>query len=163
MLPERPKGLNEVVHVFGDPRPLVNSKSEWERESLTTVLLKHPLVYAYDTNQRIQRVRAHTLLAQHLADTLDKCIEAGVSADRLKYGGCYAWRAKRTSAQLSLHTWGIAVDLEPGENPLGEVWKDDGKRLLPQIIATFKAEGWFWGGDFQGTKDPQHFQWATGI
>lgn len=163
MPPQRPNGLNEVIGVFGDPRPFVNSEDQWEQQALIVVPLNRPLIYAYDTNQQVRRVRAHKLLAQYLADTLDACLTAGVPFDRLKYGGCYMWRAKRTSAQLSLHTWGIAVDIEPGENPLGEPWVDDGKRLHPAIIATFKAQGWFWGGDFHGTKDPQHFQWAAGV
>jgi len=67
------------------------------------------------------------------------------------------------AAQLSLHTWGIAVDLEPAENPLGEPWADDGRRLHPAIIDTFKKRGWFWGGEFEKTLDPQHFQWAAGV
>lgn len=163
MPPTRPNGLNAVIATFGDPRPFVDSKGKWEEQSLMVTLLKNALIYAYDTSLKVARVRAHRHLAQHLADTLEACLAAGVPPSRLKYGGCYVWRPKRTAAQLSLHTWGIAVDLEPAENPLGQPWSDDGKRLHPQIIATFKAQGWFWGGDFHGTKDPQHFQWAEGV
>jgi hypothetical protein len=162
-LPGRPNGVTGVVATFGDPRPFVNSKEAWEQNALATVPLPLPLIYAYDTSQPVRRVRAHRLLAAHLADTLIECLSAGVPVARIKYGGCYMWRAKRTSNDLSLHAWGIAVDLEPAENPLGEPWADDGKKLHSVIIETFKAHGWFWGGEFQGTKDAQHFQWATGV
>jgi len=53
--------------------------------------------------------------------------------------------------------------LEPAENPLGEPWADDGRCLHPAIIDTFKKRGWFWGGEFEKTLDPQHLQWATGV
>jgi len=98
-----------------------------------------------------------------LVATFQACLVAGVPLQRMKYGGCYQWRPKWMAAQLSLHTWGIAVDLEPAENPLGEPWADDGRRLHPAIIDTFKKRGWFWGGEFEKTLDPQHFQWAAGV
>lgn len=164
MPPTRPNGSQELRTVFGDPMPFVNDKPTWESQALTTQQLTTPLIYAYAQDQSITRVRAHRLLADHLAATLQACVSKGVPRERMKYGGCYVWRAKRTATgQLSLHTWGVAVDLEPAENPLGEPWVDDGKRLDARIIATFKDMGWFWGGEFQGTKDPQHFQWATGV
>jgi hypothetical protein len=158
-----PNGLSEVVNQFGDPRPLVNEKEKWETQALAVVPLTKPLIYAGDPSQPITRVRAHKLLVQHLAETLMACLDAGVPRERLKYGGCYSWRTKRGSSAPSLHTWGIAVDLETAENPLGERWVDDGRRLDPRIIKTFKANSWFWGGDFHGRPDPQHFQWATGV
>ena len=162
-LPPRPEGLQEVISVFGDPRPFVNTKAVWEESALAMMPLAVPLIYAYDASQSVRRVRAHRLMVEHLVATLQACLAAGVPLQRMKYGGCYQWRPKRTAAQLSLHTWGIAVDLEPAENPLGEPWADDGRRLHPAIIDTFKKHGWFWGGEFEKTLDPQHFQWATGV
>jgi hypothetical protein len=161
--PLRPDGLAAVIATFGDPRPFVNEKEIWEANALVTVPLPIRLIYAYDVTKSVGRVRAHRSLAEHLAETLVACLRAGVPLHRLKYGGCYQWRSKRTSSELSLHTWGIAVDIEPAENPLGDEWKDDGTRLDLRVIATFKSFGWFWGGDFSRTKDPQHFQWATGV
>jgi hypothetical protein len=164
MPPVRPNGSQQVITTFGDPRSYVNDKTQWEQQALLTRPLPRSLIYAYDTTQKITRVRAHRLLADHLVATLEECLNRGVPLQRLKYGGCYQWREKRTVAgELSLHTWGIAVDLDPAENPLGQPWANDGRRLDPKVIQAFKDLGWFWGGDFQHTKDPQHFQWATGI
>jgi hypothetical protein len=161
--PPRPHGLEQVKNTFGDPRPFVNQKEVWESMVLDTRELPIELVYAFDTSQKVRRVRAHDRIVDLLVVTLMECFSRGVKPTRLKYGGCYSWRAKRTSTSLSLHTWGIAVDLEPAENPLGQPWVDDGKRLDPRIIEVFKGRGWFWGGEFGGTPDPQHFQWASGV
>lgn len=163
-LPERPHGASQVRELFGDPLPFVERKDQWEQQILVMRALPRSLIYAYGTSQRITRVRAHRSIVDHLAETLDTCLSRGVPVHRMKYGGCYVWRGKRTaSGELSLHTWGIAVDLEPAENPLDEAWVDDGIRLDPRIVEVFKERGWFWGNDFNGTKDPQHFQWATGV
>lgn len=161
-LPPKPNGLAEVINTFGDPRMFVNNKNTWESMSLVTRELPQPLVYAYDTNQMIRRVRAHKRIADHLVTTLMECLARGVPKDRLKYGGCYQWRSKRAGASLSTHTWGIAIDLEPSENPMGKRWADDGQHLDPRIVEIFENQGWFWGERFAGSADPMHFQWATG-
>jgi hypothetical protein len=162
VVPNRPTSMDGVIATFGDPGPYVNDKAAWEARVLDQAALPQPLVYAYDQHQPIRRVRAHRFLVTHLADTLMACLQAGVPPQRLKYGGSYSWRVVRGGSRLSLHTWGIAVDVEPAENPLGEEWVNDGRRLDPRVIDVFKARGWFWGGDFQRRADPQHFQWASG-
>jgi hypothetical protein len=160
--PKRPHGLAEVVATFGDPLEHLNDKAAWEREALVSLHLPRPLVYAYDESRFVTRVRAHRLIAQHLVDTLMACFDAGVPSDRLRYGGCYVWRAMRGASRLSLHTWGIAVDLEPAENPLGKPWRDDGKMLHPLIVEVFENHGWYWGNHFRSRADAQHWQWCTG-
>lgn len=162
-LPRKPNGLNEIINTFGDPRMFVNQKDVWEAMSLQIRDLPQSLIYAFDTNQIIHRVRAHKRVVDHLAMTLMECLARGVPKERLKYGGSYQWRSKRVSASLSTHTWGIAVDIEPTENPMGTRWVDDGKHLDPRIIEIFEAQGWFWGERFASGPDPMHFQWATGF
>jgi D-alanyl-D-alanine carboxypeptidase len=161
-LPPVPVGRQAVIDTFGNPTEFVNHKDIWEGHVLANASLAIPLIYAYDVSKTVSRVRAHRLVVAHLADTLNECLRAGVARNRLKYGGCYQWRAIRGSSALSLHTWGIAIDIEPEENPLGQRWSDDGRRLDARVIQVFKSRGWFWGGDFQNRADPQHFQWARG-
>jgi hypothetical protein len=158
----RPEGLAEVIEVFGDPHRYVSAPEVWEAETLRIVQLSQPLIYAIDTGLSISRVRAHRYLVEHLAETLMTCLDAGVPPGRMKYGGCYCWRTKRSGHHLSLHAWGIAVDLEPTENPYGEPWRDDGIGLDPRVIDTFRHSHWKWGGEFT-PPDPMHFQWATEV
>ncbi len=156
-----PHGLQAIRDVFGDPRPFLNDKAAWERSVLATRPLRTALPYAYDEDGVVTRVRAHRLIVDELVDALTECRDAGVPAARLVYGGCYVWRAQRGGTRLSTHTWGIAVDLDPGRNPQGTRWRDDGVMLDRRIIATFVRRGWKHGDEFS-TPDPQHFQWATG-
>ncbi|MFL6693147.1 MAG: M15 family metallopeptidase, partial [Ramlibacter sp.] len=55
---------------------------------------------------------------------------------------------------LSLHTWGIAIDLNVPENQRGTVG-----RMNRQVVQIFKRWGFAWGGDWHYT-DPMHFELA---
>ena len=157
---DKPHGLAALTTTFGDPLAYVNNKGEWERRVLATRNLVKPLRYAYGA-VAVDRVRAHLWVVGHLADTLMLCLIDGVPVERLHYGGCYSWRPKRTNSELSTHTWGIAVDLEPAANPMGKPWVDDGAMLHPTIVKVFLDMGWTWGNDFP-THDVMHWQWVSG-
>jgi poly-gamma-glutamate synthesis protein (capsule biosynthesis protein) len=75
--------------------------------------------------------------------------------------------------QLSHHALGLAIDLNPVQNP----WLRDeridpaeGRRYLDRddvrpgmivrpgpVVEAFARHGWFWGGDFEGMRDYHHF------
>jgi D-alanyl-D-alanine carboxypeptidase len=75
----------------------------------------------------------------------------------------------------SMHAYGLAVDLNPRENPYvgcGVSYHADAKRYIdrtplrkgmvtPGVVSAFKAIGWGWGGDWSGVKDWMHFS-STG-
>lgn len=64
-------------------------------------------------------------------------------------------RWKRGGRGRSLHSWGIAIDINPGTNPQG------GDSDIPkEVIDIFRKHGFFWGGDWPGRdRDPMHFEW----
>jgi hypothetical protein len=78
------------------------------------------------------------------------------------------------SGRWSNHAYGLAVDLNPAENPyVGCGRTRDPTRLryldrsrlragmvTPAVVRAFRAIGWGWGGDWSGaTKDYMHFSW----
>lgn len=69
----------------------------------------------------------------------------------------YACRKIRGSSNWSNHAWGLAVDLNAPENPMGP---RNGKiRRHPKVIAVWKRYGFFWGGDYSGRADDMHFEY----
>lgn len=60
------------------------------------------------------------------------------------------------TAKLSTHAWGIGLDINVHENPLGKAPKMDAR-----IVAIFRDHGFKWGGDWT-RPDGMHFQYATG-
>ncbi len=71
-----------------------------------------------------------------------------------EYGGCYVPRfiANDPSKGLSLHSWGMAVDLNVPGNLRGTAGEMDRR-----VVAIFKRWGFAWGGDWNYT-DPMHFE-----
>jgi hypothetical protein len=74
------------------------------------------------------------------------------------FGGCFAFRPKRTGVKLSAHSWGIAIDLNIVNNAQGSPGDTD-----TGLIDIFRENGFEWGGDWSGkTHDPMHFQFCSG-
>ncbi len=71
-----------------------------------------------------------------------------------EYGGCYVPRfiGHDPAQGLSLHTWGIAIDLNVPGNQRGTKGQMD-----PQVVEVFNRWGFNWGGTW-GYTDPMHFE-----
>lgn len=158
--PLAPNGLAEIYATYGDPkyRPPGTVDAAWESANMVTVR-DLPLVS--------HKLYVHSLIATPLRRALARC--AVIGGYQLTTIGCFAPRAQRGSNGflLSLHTWGVAVDLNPETNKLvTPCYEDDPRRAefdLPMAwVNAFKAEGWTWGGDFKHRFDPMHMQMASG-
>ena len=68
------------------------------------------------------------------------------------WDGCFNIRQKRGIASMSLHSWGIAVDINAFENGLNQTPK-----LTPGFVKCFTDAGFDWGGAWT-RKDGMHFQ-----
>ena len=62
------------------------------------------------------------------------------------------------SHQLSRHGLGLAIDINPAQNP----HRSD-NRLITNMptwfVDAWRSAGFCWGGDWQSIKDPMHFSW----
>jgi hypothetical protein len=65
----------------------------------------------------------------------------------------YANRPIRGRNTPSNHSWGLAVDINAQDFPLGST-----KRLPQWIVDLWKAHGFDYGGDWSSRKDPMHFE-----
>lgn len=74
------------------------------------------------------------------------------------------------TTKLSLHSLGIAIDINPKQNPMvigadvfpaGATYDKAGHTpgtVTPDIVALFARHGFSWGGQWESLKDYQHFQ-----
>lgn len=145
--------MSSKVAFFGDPR-----KAGFQDKYMVSII---PPFQMYYEKHPLKSISVNRKVASSLLrvfnEILDKCghdqkkIDAlGVSA----YGGCYNYRPIRGSNNLSNHAFAAAIDLDPENNPLGA---KIGK-MSPLVVTAFKNEGWLWGGDYKGRKDPMHFE-----
>lgn len=104
-------------------------------------------------------VTCHRVMLPQLRAALSEVVRRGLTAaiDQSDYGGCYVPRfiGHDPSRGLSLHTWGIAVDLNVAGNQRGTEGEID-----RDVVAIFKKWGFAWGGDWDWT-DPMHFELAA--
>ena len=149
MLKRIPDGYAEILDTFGNPL-----LAGWG-VNLVTFSLPFSLRYM---EHIIRRATCHVKAQEHFLQAFENIKCEGLEEHVREYGGIYSARTKRGSnGQLSTHAFGIAIDLCPSQYPLGS-----DKRLPAEVISCFTKVGFFYGGDFNGRKDPMHFQLCTG-
>jgi hypothetical protein len=149
--------LAELIRVAGDPMyaPKTQSVSPaWERVHLITAML--PCLP--------RRLYVHRVMLAPLMAALERCARIGGYV--VRSAGCFSPRSKRGSNRLSVHTWAMAIDIDPDVNPyVPHCPVGDARRVhaIPDSwIDAFEAEGFEWGGRWQDDYDAMHFQWVTG-
>jgi hypothetical protein len=104
-------------------------------------------------------VRCHRLMLPQLARALREIERARLASliDTSQYGGCYVARTILwdPANPLSMHAWGLAIDLNVSTNGYGARPKMD-----PRIVAIFEKWGFRWGGRWR-IPDGMHFELAA--
>ena len=131
----------------------------WLAENIKTIFIPQlkgiPTWGGFSSGNVLFHVQAHKQLRAAFA----AIEEAGLVTEIIFWGGSYTPRLIRGSAfRVSRHSWGIAFDLNPAQNPLGVdpaplLTKGSVLRLVP-IMA---EHGFAWGGHFT-RKDGMHFE-----
>jgi len=69
-------------------------------------------------------------------------------------GGGYNCRLTVEKTGISVHAYGLSIDINPTQNPFGKTKVTD---MPAKFIGFFTAEGWGWGGNWKRVKDAMHF------
>ena len=146
----------------------------------------------FDGRSHVGEMICHRLVADELADIFRELFELGFPIEKIRlideYGSddllsmednntsAFNYRTISGSANLSKHAYGLAVDINPVQNPYTE---DGGEYVSPEaghdyldrgnsrpgmitrgdaVYNAFVSRGWFWGGDWKYQIDYQHFQ-----
>jgi D-alanyl-D-alanine carboxypeptidase-like protein/LysM domain-containing protein len=157
-----PNGLEQIIATFGDIRKFIRPDGtldpRWEHEELGRAHLPFPIPLSWAPNTKATQIICHKKLVDIFVQVFTEIQKQGLADHVMRYGGCYNFRAKRTSSKLSAHCWGIAIDLNPETNAQGT-----NGNMNPGVIKIFQSFGFKWGGEFSGkSKDPMHFQFCTG-
>jgi hypothetical protein len=150
--PKRPQGIKEVSEVFGNIEYVdvdggrIKIVNGWTDESIRSVTL--PV---------IGKEQVHRLLVDVFFEVLIQAQNQGL-AEEIRQFAVWSPRHKMhdSGRPLSLHSWGIACDINWSENPPGHA-----SRIHPGIVSLFETAGFYWGANFSHP-DPMHFQFATG-
>jgi len=99
-----------------------------------------------------KRLYCNRDLVEPLTRALNALIQSGHVHELKTWDGCFNIRKKRGLSSMSLHSWGIAIDVNAFENGLNQTPK-----LSPGFVKCFTDNGFDWGGTWQ-RKDGMHFQ-----
>lgn len=95
---------------------------------LTIIDLPYPMFLNWDTSKYVTRMSCHKLAADKFKAVFKEILEV-YGIDEIKrlqiddFGGCFNYRAMRGGSELSVHSWGLAIDLDPDRNLLKETSK----------------------------------------
>lgn len=84
-------------------------------------------------------------------------IDRGFVSELKTWDGCFNLRNKKGASTMSLHSWGIAVDLNAAWNR----FRDHHPVLSPGFVKCFTDVGFEWGGTWPNNTDGMHFQLAS--
>ena len=98
------------------------------------------------------KVYCNRLLSAPLVAALSNVVNRGLASELKTWNGCYIVRKKRGAFALSLHSWGVAVDLNAGTNVFGK-----SPTLSAGFVKCFTDAGFDWGGEWK-KPDGMHFQ-----
>lgn len=87
-----------------------------------------------------------------LSNAFKSLIATGKVSELKTWDGCFNIRKKRGLSSMSLHSWGIAIDVNAAWNGLGKE-----PALSSEFVKCFTDNGFDWGGTWS-RKDGMHFQ-----
>lgn len=183
-----PHGLSQINAFYGVPyTSSMHENSAWVAENIVSVELPFPLRCAWALHTSVNRIEFHKKAADALVAALSAIYAYARSIIKKHYGydettafydkktlsllqtlgldiwgGSYNFRAKRGLHEVSCHSYGIAIDMDPDHNPLQSSHFKLKTTFPKWYIECFKAQGFTWGGDWHGRRDAMHFQLASG-
>lgn len=87
-----------------------------------------------------------------LTTAFTNIIARGLVVQLKTWDGCFNIRKKRGGATPSLHSWGLAIDINAAWNGFGKV-----PTMSKELVACFTDAGFDWGGTWS-KPDGMHFQ-----
>jgi hypothetical protein len=98
------------------------------------------------------RIYCNKDLVAPLEAALRNVIERGAQNEIKTWDGCFNIRKKITAPSMSLHSWGVAFDINAAWNQFGKP-----PAMSRKLVACFTDAGFDWGGVWS-TPDGMHFQ-----
>jgi len=98
------------------------------------------------------RIYGHELMEAPLRKAFAAVVSRGLAKELKTFDGCVCIRPMTGGGGMSVHSWGMAVDLNAGTNGYGHQ-----PSLSTAFVRCFTEQGLEWGGSWH-TPDGMHFQ-----
>jgi len=102
-----------------------------------------------------KRIYCNKDMIEPLSKAFANLIKTNYVTELLTWDGCFNIRQKRGAVTKSLHSWGVAIDVNAAWNPMGKA-----PTLSAGFVKCFTDAGFTWGGTWS-KPDGMHFQLKT--
>jgi hypothetical protein len=104
-----------------------------------------------------KKIYCNTRMIIPLRDAFTAILQNDLLEELKTWDGCFNIRQKRGATSWSLHSWGLAIDINAAWNRFGEV-----PTMSDDLVHCFTSNGFDWGGEW--TKpDGMHFQLKSSL
>lgn len=110
-----------------------------------------------DTDHPVHAIFCNKDIHAPLLAALTSVHERGMADSLLTFDGCFNIRMVRGSSSFSTHAYGLGLDFNAKTNPMSSVLHTT---MSQKFVKCFTEQGFAWGGNFHGRKDPMHFSYA---
>ena len=147
---------SQVQDIFGEP----DESGPFAQAYLRTLdlteyadALAH--VLDYEGNPWGHKIYCNFAMHGPLKRAFDLIVSRGLAGELRTYDGSFNIRKMKGGSGYSVHSWGLAVDLNAGSNAFG-----DEPSLSPEFVKCFAESGMEWGGLWvpDNVRDGMHFQ-----
>lgn len=145
----------QCLKKFGDPNDVKTQAScmeTWIVPGDIQSSFSHVRFSAVGTIGFPKKIFVNKLLRPKLEQGLRNLMAKGLCDEMITWDGCFIIRQKRGLSSLSMHSWGLAFDVNAFENQLGQTPK-----LSPEFVKCFTDTGLTWGGTWK-RKDGMHME-----
>lgn len=139
---------------------MISSKQAQAKYGDPTPAMEHKWMTLWDVPQSINdalpvipnKIYCNKDIIAPLEQAFNNLIARGCAKELKTWDGCFNIRNKRGLSSMSLHSWGIAVDVNAAWNGLGKE-----PTMSAKFVKCFTDAGFDWGGTWS-RKDGMHFQ-----
>ena len=129
---------------------------KWGDPAIVTNELKYMTVWDVPTHLEIgvipKKLYCNKIMIAPLIQAFTNLIDRGFVKELKTFDGCFNVRKKRGLTSMSLHSWGVAIDVNAAWNGLNKT-----PQLSAGFVKCFTDAGFDWGGTWT-RKDGMHFQ-----
>jgi len=150
-----PMFQSQMIFIFGDPRDPEFALTYLRSLDFPEFAAAFAHVRDYEGNPWGHKIYGNYVLEAPLRRAFGLLGARGLAPELQTYDGCFNIRRKTGGSGYSVHSWGLAVDLNAGNNGFGE-----DPSLSPDFVKCFAESGFEWGGLWQpdNLRDGMHFQ-----
>ncbi|MEM3020416.1 MAG: M15 family metallopeptidase [Candidatus Micrarchaeaceae archaeon] len=140
----------DCIKRYGNPFESIEARIRFERRWMQIISVDEELSRHFPALP--MKLYINSDMYFPLMSALANLIQEGIGEELREYNGIFNIRKQRGYSKPSLHSWGVAIDINASQNPLGRA-----PRMSEKFVQCFEQAGFDWGGKWK-RPDGMHFQ-----